>query len=313
MKHSIIFLGFILIVLTNMSSCKEESPSVATNTQSVTTAPSDGSDEVAIDRPLDSETLQAPIDNPLIKDPQCISKPTANFYDFDPSREKDYSPDFKRPFLTYIPWVEKEGNIAKVHFIDYCSKDNICKYERKFMFSADLGDCTKLSNPIVQKFLDKKPLSEILPNLTLYGSQFKSDGTSTVEEISILKPKESYPSRYFSSFRWDVKDSKLTVRIAMAEQDVCSPNEDGSDSGCDFCKNEKDKFNALHSEDSNDSCMFYSHKKLKCEITDIKLSDDRSILIFNAIQLGADEEIPSDFCKMNIKIKGNLVKPLEIR
>lgn len=316
MKYTSVIFSIIIIGLFNTSSCKEESPSVSTDTQSKSDSPIESSDEVATDETQfnsKSETLQAPMDNPIIKDPQCISKPTANFYLADPSQEKDPFPHSIRPFLTYIPWVEKEGKVAKVHLIDSCSKDKICKYDKRYMYSSDLGDCTELSKPIVQKFLDKKPLSEILPNLTLYGNQFKSDGTSTINQISFLSPKNYSPSYYYSSFRWYEKDSKLTVQIAMAIEDSCSPDEDGSDPGCGFCNNEKDKFNALHSEDSEDSCMFFNHKRFQCEITDIQLSEDRSMLTFNAKQLGADEEIPTDFCKANIRLIGNPVEPVEIK
>jgi hypothetical protein len=305
----------ILLVLTLFFvTCKDKS-TTDVNQGEVSQSRSNSGKE-SLENPDQSQKteLTAPMDKPMEKDPQCISKPYASIYYADPIITKDPYVSYERPFLTRIPYVEKGDKVSKVRFIDSCNKDKICKYQERYMFSKDLNDCNKLRENILQKIKDNKSIPDILENLTIYGSQFKSDGTSSVNEVIIPNSERAFPDTYHSGFRWKAVDSTLIIYIAMAQEDVCSSGE-GDEDGCgNFCEGRK-KFEALHSKESEDSigdCMLYDKKKVTCEIADIKPSKDGSKITFKARKIEADEGIPTDYCNVEIPIFGIPVKEINI-
>jgi hypothetical protein len=239
----------------------------------------------------------------FLKDPKCVSSPEAGLY-FEDVTIRPTGPIWFVPKLSRFPWVEIIEDSATVRYMVSCSGGE-CYYKEAFMHPEDLADCSEVANSIVKKVNEKKPLSEILMGMKIYGSIMKSDGTSGIYYKSPNESDEDFgdmDALYKKwSYKWKSKGSSLILDRVIATEQTDVFFGDGEIE----CV-QKERFQVIHEggENKKYACAYNIIEKITCEITGASVSSDRKELVLKTKLLSSNPESDKNFCDASISLEG---------
>lgn len=249
------------------------------------------------------KTYTAPRDKPMVKDPKCVSSPEAGLYTIDVAISPT-EPVRLVSKLSRFPWVEIVEDSGTVRYKDSCNTGGQCYYKEMYMHPEDLADCNEVSASILKKVKDKKPLSEILMGLKIYGSTMKNDGTSGIYEAPIAEEEVGNmdASSQTWSFQWKTKGTSLVLKRVYGETDSVSSDDENFHHEC----NEKDRFKTMHAGGYIDGygCAYSINGKVDCEITGVSISSDNKFLKLQTKYLGSEPKLDPKICDAAISLEG---------